>query len=91
MAEGGPKTIYNLTLTSLYTPYIAINHPLLTSIIQELGKVTNSLAVWEIEVVFSQTCTEVRGYPETKTLPEGAHPEAPPLRHATENGVLITF
>ena len=49
---GGPKVLSNLTNISIFNPNVAINHPLLTSIPQELGKLANSLAVWAIEVDF---------------------------------------
>ena len=52
MVVGVTKILCHLTLISTSTPYVAINHPLLTSILQEIGNLANSLAVQAIEVVF---------------------------------------
>ena len=73
------------------TPYIVINHPLLASIPQELGKLSNSLAAHSIEVGFFQICTEVHRPPELDTLPAEAHPAAPLLRHESDHGVPIAL
>ena len=90
-AVGGPKIFSTLTPIYKFTSYVAINHPLLTPMPQELCKLTNILAVRAREVDFFQTCTEVRGPPELDTLPSGAHPEAPLLRHAAEYGFPIAL
>ena len=90
-APWGPKILSNLTPIFTSTPYVAINHPLLTQIPQELDKLANSLAVRAREVGFFQTCTEVRRPPELDTLPVGAHPAAPLLRHEEQHGVHITL
>ena len=91
MAAGGPKIFSTLTLISTFTPYVKNNHPLLTSIPQELGKLDNSLAEQAKEVGFSQTCTEVQGPPDLDMLPTGAHPAAPLIRHADYHGVPIAL
>ena len=62
-AAGGPKILSNLTPFYTFTSYVAINHPLLTPMPQELCKLTNILAVRAREVNCFQTCTEVHGPP----------------------------
>ena len=73
------------------TPYVAIYHPLLTAIPQELGKLDHILAAQAKEVGLFQTCTEVRGPQELETLPAEAHTSEPLLRHAAEHGVPISI
>ena len=88
---GGPKIFSTLTSISTLTPYVSINHPLLTSILQELDKLANSLAAWAKEVGFFQTCTEVQGPPDLDMIQTGAQPAYPLLRHAVEHGVHIAL
>ena len=47
MVVGVPKIFSTLTPISTFTPYVDINHPLLTSIPQELSKLLHSLAARE--------------------------------------------
>ena len=58
--SGIPKILSNLTPISTFAPYVAINHPLLTTMPQELCKVTNILAVRAREVGFSNMHRSVR-------------------------------
>ena len=88
---GCPKIFSNLTPISTSTPYVAINHPLLTSIPQELGKLANSLAVRAREVGFFQTCAEVCRPLELDMLPAVLHPSASLICHAEEHGVPIAL
>ena len=75
----------------MFTPYVEINHPLLTSIPQELGKLANSLAARAKEVGCSQTWTEVQEPPELDMLPTVDYPAAPLLLHAAEHRVPIAL
>ena len=86
-----PKIFSTLIPISTFTLYKAINRPLLTSILQDLGKLENSLAARAKEVGFFQTRTEVRGPPDLDTLPTGSHLAAPLLCHAAEHGVPIAL
>ena len=90
-AVWGPKIFNSFTHIYTSTPYVETRHPLLTSIPQDLGKLANSLAARAKEVGFFSTCTKLRRPYELATLPEGAHPAAPLLRHTAEHGVLIAL
>ena len=68
MAVGGPKILSNLTPISTFTPYVQINHPLLTSMPQEIGKLANRLAARAREVGFSNMHRSARS-PRTVDAP----------------------
>ena len=75
-AAGGPKILSNLTPISKSTPYVAINHPLLTSILQEIGNLANSLAVQAIEVVFFKHAHSCAG-PQNRMLSQKERIQCP--------------
>ena len=75
---GGPKILSNFTHIYTSTPYVAINHPLLTSNPQELSKLSNSLAARARDVVFSKmhrsVWAPITGYAPSRSASRGPTP-----------------
>ena len=62
MAVGGPKIFKSIHKFSMPTTYVDNHHPLLISIPQELGKLSNSLAAQAKEVGFFKLAQKCSGH-----------------------------